>query len=89
MRAIALLKDLTSDTCKPTIVRNLSRIMDIRILDIDIESRTLSFLYGNLVAFEKTKRELSSIGHPVLKCTYQEPKRKKGDIDYMVNSVTY
>ncbi len=89
MRAIAQLKDLTSDTCKPTIVRNLSRIMDIRILDIDTENRTLSFLYGNLVAFKKAKRELSSIGHPILKCTFQEPKQRRDSIDYRLNSVTF
>lgn len=60
MRAIAQLKDLTSDTCKSTIVRNLSRIMNIRILDIDIDSRTLSFLYGNLSPLNKQNGNFSA-----------------------------
>ena len=69
------MKDLTSETCKRTIIRNLSRILDIRILDIDTESRTLTFLYENIMAFEKAKRELHHIGFPIAQCTYQEPKK--------------
>jgi hypothetical protein len=87
MRAVALLEGLNSDTCKRIIVRNLSRIMDIRILDIDIQSRTLSFLYENSTAFEKTKRELYSIGYPILKCTYQKPVKKIDRIDYLESTI--
>lgn len=87
MRVVAQLKDLNSDTCKRIIVRNLSRIMDIRILDIDTESRTLSFLYENITAYEKAKRELYSIGYPILKYTYQEHEKRINRIDYLKNTI--
>ena len=48
--------------------------MDIRILDIDIENRTLYLIYDNLIAFEKAKRELYHIGYPIVQYTYQKPE---------------
>lgn len=81
MRAVALIKKLNSDTCKHKIVRNLSRIMDIRILDIDIENRSLSFLYQNSTAFEKVKRELYRIGFPISQCTYQKNIQRIDRVD--------
>jgi|TARA_R100001369_G_C3326719_1_gene169951 hypothetical protein len=89
MRALAQLKNLKTDTCKHTIVRNLSRIMDIRILDIDIETRTLSFLYPNNTAFEKTKRELYHIGFPIRQCVHQKSKQSTDYIEYIENTVTF
>ena len=53
MRATAQLNDLKCREGKHIIVRNLSRIMDIRILDIDVESRTVSLVYDSILAFEK------------------------------------
>lgn len=82
MRAVAKIENLTSDACKHTIVRNLSRILDIRILDIDIETRTLSFFYQNRSALEKTKRELMNIGFPIIKCIDQEPEKRVESIDF-------
>jgi len=41
MKAIAQIEKLNSDRCKHIIVRNLSRIMDIKILDIDLEKKDL------------------------------------------------
>ena len=58
MKAIAQIEKLHSDMCKKTIRRNLSRIMDIRILDIDLENKTLSFVYNGIATIEKVKREL-------------------------------
>jgi len=75
MRATAQLQDLSSESCKHVIVRNLSRILDIRILDIDVESRTVSFVYDSVLALEKAKRELWRIGFPVLKCRCQDPNQ--------------
>ncbi len=76
MRATAQIKNLTADNCKQTIIRNLSRILDIRILDIDTESRTISFLYNSVFALERVKRELLSIGFPVMKCNCQDPHQE-------------
>lgn len=36
MKASVTLKNVNSTLCKSIIVRNLSRILDIRIIDIDI-----------------------------------------------------
>ncbi len=76
MRATAQLNDLKSSEEKHMIVRNLSRILDIRILDIDLESRTVSLVYDSILAFEKAKNELRRIGFPVAKCTYQPPNNR-------------
>lgn len=80
MKATAQLRDLSSDNCKLTIVRNLSRILDIRILDIDTESRTICFLYNSIFALEKVKRELLNIGFPVLQCRCQDPAKANSEI---------
>lgn len=76
MRAIAKIDDLKSLEEKHIIVRNLSRILDIRILDIDLDSRTVSLVYDSILAFEKAKNELRRIGFPVAKCTYQPPSKR-------------
>lgn len=76
MRATAQLNDLKSPDEKHIIVRNLSRILDLRILDIDVESRTVSLVYDSILAFEKAKNELRRIGFPIAKCTYQPPSER-------------
>ncbi len=74
MKAIAQIEKLDSDMCKKTIRRNLSRIMDIRILDIDLENKTLSFVYNSIAAFDKVKRELRCIGYPLKQLIKKEPQ---------------
>ena len=68
MKALAILKNLDSETCKPIIVRNLNRILDIRIIDIDVNNGMLHFLYNGQSAFESVKQELRRIGYPIQKC---------------------
>lgn len=80
MRATAQLQGFSSESCKYIIVRNVSRILDVRILDIDVERRTVSFVYDSVVALEKAKRELWRIGFPVLKCQYQDPNEGRDRI---------
>lgn len=82
MRATAKIQELKSDACKRTILRNLSRILDVRILDIDIEGRTISFLYGSVLALEKVKRELLSIGFPIKQCSCQDPSTGYRNANY-------
>lgn len=64
MKAIVRIEKLRSDKCKHIIVRNLNRIMDIKILDIDLENKTLSFAYESGISLEKVKKELFRIGYP-------------------------
>ena len=65
MKAVAKLKNLESESCKNTIIRNLHRILDIRIINIDVEKRTMSFLYANPMSFQQVKKELQRIGYPI------------------------
>ena len=65
MRALAKLQNLKTEECKRTIVRNLSRILDIRIIDIDVNNGMIFFLYGTPIAFQKVKQELWRIGYPM------------------------
>lgn len=68
MKAMATLGNLKSESDRCIIVRNLSKIMDIRIVDIDIENRMLIFLYENPLTFGKVERELLRIGYPINSC---------------------
>lgn len=65
MRTFATLKNFTSSEAKNTIVRNLNRILDIVILDVDIEHSTITLLHSSQAALEKAKKELKSIGFPI------------------------
>ena len=77
MKAHATLKNVDSEPCKLIIVRNLKRILDIRIIDIDVENGILHFLYSGHKAYENVKKELSRIGYPILQCIY-EPTQNSG-----------
>lgn len=68
MKAMATLGNLKSESDRCIIVRNLSKIMDIRIVDIDIENRMLIFLYENPLTFGKVERELLRLGYPINSC---------------------
>ena len=50
--------------------------MDIRILDIDLEKKTLSFVYESITAIEKVKRELWRIGYPLDQLIKKEPQNE-------------
>jgi len=76
MRAIVTLSNIKSNRCKHRIIRNLSRIMDIRIVDIDVKNKVLCFLYETPLAFQKVKKELWRIGYPIGQVEYQEPNLK-------------
>ena len=74
MRALATLQNLKSDECKYTIIRNLHRILDIRIIDIDVENGRILFLYATPLALQKVKQELRRIGYPIINCSVTPPK---------------
>jgi hypothetical protein len=81
MKAIAKVQDLSKDLCKNVISRNLSRIMDIRILEIDNENKTITLLYDSGMALEKAKRELWRIGYPILQCISSVPDKISNALD--------
>ena len=67
MRARVRISNLSSERGKLTIIRNLSRIMNIRVVEIDLKEQVLCFLYQNNRAYEEVKNELRRIGHPIEK----------------------
>lgn len=71
MRALSKIKNLQNDECKCKIIRNFNRILDIKIIDIDIVTGMLSFVYESPIAFEQAKQELRRIGCPMInyKCS--------------------
>lgn len=76
MKAVANLQNLKCDEDKKVILRNLSRIMDLRIISIDIENNMLHFLYARPITFQKAKKELLRIGFPIQSCKLNEGKTK-------------
>ena len=77
MKAHVILKNFDSEPGKHVIVRNLNRILDIRIIDFDIENGTLHFLCNGPLAFEQVKSELSRIGFPIEECRYEPPTNNR------------
>lgn len=70
MKAIAKLAHLKSDEDKRIITRNLSRVLNVRILDIDVENQMIFFLYPSPLTFQQVKQELWRIGFPIKSCRY-------------------
>lgn len=79
MRAKVLLQNLSCEDSKRKIKRNLGKIMDVRIIELDIKNEVLCFLYRNKRGFEQVKHELARIGFPICKVllTKQNEKKKR------------
>ena len=85
MKALAQIENLNCNEAKIIVLRNLSRILDIKIIDIDIENRRLFFLYASPLAFQNAKQELLRIGHPIqsYKCTISSSTQLSTSTDYV------
>jgi len=84
MRTFATLNNFTSSEARDIVVRNLNRIMDIAILDLDIEHSTITFLYASQAALEKAKRELSCIGFPIKSFKVQNGASSQSNLTYPI-----
>ncbi|MCM4150428.1 hypothetical protein DHD05_02395 [Arenibacter sp. N53] len=73
MKAIAKIGNLISNKDKIVILRNLSRIMDIRIIDLEVDTGRLIFLYYSPIALEQVKQELWRIGYPIRHFKFLSP----------------
>ncbi|MBC8768594.1 hypothetical protein H4O18_11375 [Arenibacter sp. BSSL-BM3] len=62
MTTLIKVEQLISEENKSIITRNLSRILDLRILDIDIINKTISLVYNNPFVLDKAKKELGRVG---------------------------
>lgn len=63
MTTLIKIEQLNSEEGKNIITRNLSRILDLRILDIDIINKTISIVYNNPFVLDKAKTELGRVGY--------------------------
>lgn len=77
MKAKLELDNLNSESGKFKILRNLCRILDIRIINIDVRKNILSFAYQNQSAFDQVKDELRRLGYPVKKILKIQGSRSK------------
>ena len=78
MKAVVTVKNLKCKEGKRKIQRNLSQILDIRIVDINVDNGKLIFLYANPTSFQKVKQELFRIGYPMESSNY--PKAFSSEI---------
>jgi len=83
MKTYASIKNVDACKNKNIIIRNLSRIMDIRILDIDLDNGVICLQYENPLTIEQVKKELSRIGYPIQNYTVKRQSKsyvvKQGD----------
>ena len=79
MRAFATLKNFTSPGSKNIIERNLNRILDIVILDMDIEHSTITLLHASKKALDSAKRELYCLGFPIMSLQNENDIEIKSD----------
>ncbi|MCK0190391.1 hypothetical protein [Arenibacter sp. F20364] len=63
MTALIKVEQLISEENKNVITRNLSRILDLRILDIDTFNKTIALVYDNPFVLDKAKKELCRVGY--------------------------
>jgi len=81
MKAIAKIGNLISNKDKIVILRNLSRIMDIRIIDLEVDTGRLIFLYYSPIALEQVKQELWRIGYPIRTFKFLSPLSPNLQVD--------
>jgi hypothetical protein len=55
MRLLAKIQELNSAENMHIIIGDLSRILDVLILGIDFNSRTVSLIYDSILVFENTQ----------------------------------
>ena len=77
MKTKVLLKNLSTENDKTTILRNLGKIMDVRVVELDIDKQLLCFLCRNDQSFEEVKHELSRIGFPIGEVLIRKKNGKK------------
>ena len=57
--------DINKDWYKCKICKNLARIMDVKVVNVNFEKRTISIIYDNPKALISVMDELRRIGYPV------------------------
>jgi hypothetical protein len=80
MKAQATLKNMCSADCSRIITRNLARIMNLRVIQIDTDARLLTFLYSDPIVLNKVRQELRRIGFPVLSLSKEQAAAWEEDL---------
>lgn len=73
MKAQATLKNMSSTDCSRIILRNLARIMELRVINLDTDTHLLTFLYSDPRVIQKVRQELRRIGFPVCSLDREKP----------------
>ena len=81
MKAEVKLDHLNTEQGKYRILRNLYKILNIRIINVDVPNRVLSFVFQNQVAFEQVKKELKRLGYPINEILRIRDDRKHKRLD--------
>ena len=83
MKAEVKLEHLNTERGKNKISRNLCKILNIRIISVDVPNRILSFVFQNQVAFEQVKKELKRLGYPINEILQirDNRKHKRSDLE--------
>lgn len=71
---------MSSANCSHIITRNLARIMNLRVVQIDTDARLLTFLYSDPTVLSKVRQELCRIGFPVLSLSKEHPAARKEEL---------
>ena len=77
MKAEVKLDHLKTEQGKYRISRNLCKILNIRIISVDVPNRILSFVFQNQLAFEQVKKELKRLGYPIKEILQVRDNRKQ------------
>ena len=80
MKAQLTLQNMRSSDCSRIITRNLARIMNLRVVQIDTEARLLTFLYSDPTVLSKVRQELRRIGFPVLSLSKEHAAAREEDL---------
>lgn len=75
MRTQLQIQNLTSEEAIWIIRRSLSRLMDIRIDEFNLENHKISVTYSLPEVLEKIKIELRRIGYPIQSDTDRKAKK--------------
>jgi hypothetical protein len=76
MRAMAEIEELQDTAFEHKVKRNLARIMNLKILEVNLSHHTLSMVYDSGMAFEQAKLELERLGCTIKNCVFTTSSKK-------------
>jgi hypothetical protein len=77
MIAQVYLANLRSEQYKHRIIREINRIKDVRVLELDMNTQILLFQYNTTLAYKKVEKELWRLGYPMVDTTTKVASEKR------------